>query len=77
MINLVNSVNSNEIPENENLTKIVKIVEKILDFSKQQKGKGHTLDLAHIALMAKVFNRKVFDLTQIEISLLSKCFKDY
>ena len=77
MINLINSVNSNEIPENENLTKIVKIVEKILDFSKQQKGKGHTLDLAHIALMAKVFNRKVFDLTHIEISLLSKCFKDY
>ena len=77
MINLVNSVNSNEIPENENLTKIVKIVEKILDFNKEQKGKGHTLDLAHVALMAKVFNRKVFDLRQIEISLLSKCFKDY
>ena len=77
MINLVNSVNSNEIPENENLTKIVKIVEKILDFDKEQKGKGHTLDLAHVALMAKVFNRKVFDLRQIEISLLSKCFKDY
>ena len=77
MTNLVNSVNSNEIPENENLTKIVKIVEKILDFNKEQKGKGHTLDLAHVALMAKVFNRKVFDLRQIEISLLSKCFKDY
>ena len=76
MINLVNSVNSNEIPENENLTKIVKIVEKILDFNKEQKGKGHTLDLALVALMAKVFNRKVFDLRQIEISLLSKCFKD-
>ena len=77
MTNLVNSVNSNEIPENENLTKIVKIVEKILDFNKEQKGKGHTFDLAHVALMAKVFNRKVFDLRQIEISLLSKCFKDY
>ena len=77
MTNLVNSVNSNEIPENENLTKIVKIVEKILDFNKEQKGKGHTLDLAHVALMAKVSNRKVFDLRQIEISLLSKCFKDY
>ena len=40
MINLRNSVNSKEIPENENLKKVVYFVEKILDFIKQQKGKG-------------------------------------
>ena len=40
MINLRNSINSKEIPENENLKKVVYFVEKILDFIKQQKGKG-------------------------------------
>ena len=39
LINLRNSINSQEIPENENPKKIVNIVEKILDFSKQQKVK--------------------------------------
>ena len=29
-----------EIPENENLKKVVNIVEKILTFNEQQKGKG-------------------------------------
>ena len=40
MINLRNSINSKQIPENKNPKKIVNIVEKILDFNKQQKGKG-------------------------------------
>ena len=40
LINLRNSINSDEIPENENLKKVVNIVEKILDFNKQQKSKG-------------------------------------
>ena len=40
MINLRNSINSKEIPENENPKKAVDIVEKILDFNKQRKGKG-------------------------------------
>ena len=39
MINLINSIKSNEIPENSNPKKIVNIVEKILDFNKQQKVK--------------------------------------
>ena len=34
------TVNSKDIPENENANKIVNIVEKILDFNKQLKGKG-------------------------------------
>ena len=37
---LWNSVNSKEIPENKNTKKVVDIVLKILDFNKQQNGKG-------------------------------------
>ena len=40
MIALRNTVNKKEIPENENLGKVINIAEKILDFNKQQKGKG-------------------------------------
>ena len=40
MINLSNSVNSREIPENKKQDKINDAVEKILNFNKQQKGKG-------------------------------------
>ena len=40
MIDLRSSINSKEIPENENPKKVVNIVEKVLDFNKQQKGKG-------------------------------------
>ena len=39
-INLRNSINSKEIPENKNLKKVINIDEKILDFNKEQKGKG-------------------------------------
>ena len=46
MINLKNSINSKKIPENENLKIIVNIAEKILDFNKQQEGKGHPSNLA-------------------------------
>ena len=38
MIDLRNSINRKEIPWNENPKKVVNIVAKILDFSKQQKG---------------------------------------
>ena len=40
LIELSNSINSKEIPENENPEKVVNIVEKIIDFNKKQKGKG-------------------------------------
>ena len=39
LINLRNNINRKEISENEHPTKVVKIVEKIVDFNKQQKGK--------------------------------------
>ena len=40
MIDLTNAIIRKEIPEKENPNKIINIIEKILDFSKQQKGKG-------------------------------------
>ena len=41
MVKYINeSINNEEITENENPEKVVNIVEKILDFNKQQKGKG-------------------------------------
>ena len=40
LIDIRNAIIRKEIPENENPKKVVNIVEKILDFNKQQKGKG-------------------------------------
>ena len=40
LIDLKNSINSKNVLENENPKKRVRIVEKILDFNKQQKIKG-------------------------------------
>ena len=40
LIDLRNGINRKEIPENENQKKVVEIVEKILDFNKQQKRKA-------------------------------------
>ena len=39
LIDLRNSIIRKEIPENENPNKVVNVVEKTLDFNKQQKGK--------------------------------------
>ena len=39
-IDLRNDINRKENPENENPKKVVEIVQKVLDFNKQQKGKG-------------------------------------
>ena len=40
LIDLKNAIIKKEIPENENPSKVVDIGEKILDFNKQQNGKG-------------------------------------
>ena len=42
MVDLLNkeTLSLKKIPENENPKKIIDIVKKILDFNKQQKGKG-------------------------------------
>ena len=39
MIDLRKFINSKEIPENQNLKRVVNIAEKILHFNKQQKSK--------------------------------------
>ena len=39
LIDLMSAIIRKEIPENENPNKIIDIVEKILDFNKQQRGK--------------------------------------
>ena len=46
LIDLRNDFNRNEIPEKENLEKVVNIVEKILEFNKKQRGKGLSSNLA-------------------------------
>ena len=40
LIDLRNTIITKEIPEDENPNKIVDIIVKILDFNKQEKGKG-------------------------------------
>ena len=49
LIDLKTATIKNEFLKNENLNKIVDIVEKILDFNKQQKSKGRPSDLARVA----------------------------
>ena len=46
LIDLRNFNNSKEIPKDENPKKVVNIVEKILNFNKLQKIKGHNSDIA-------------------------------
>ena len=43
MIDSRSNINRKETSKNENLEKLVEIVEKILDFNKQQKGKGNKI----------------------------------
>ena len=64
MIELKNSINRKEIPENKNPEKIVNIVEKIFNINNQQEGKGRfrmlaspPSGLAGIDCVAKVFHR--------------------
>ena len=45
LVALKKDINIKQIPENENANRIVNIVERILDFNKQQKGKGLPSDL--------------------------------
>ena len=53
MIEFKKYISTKKIPKNKNPNKIVSIVEKILKFSKQRKGKELPLNLARIARVAK------------------------
>ena len=69
MIDLRNSINSKKIDENENLKKVVSIVEKILDFNTQQRGKEHPSDLnthAKISTPKKMIQKLPVVLTQVK-----------
>ena len=54
-IDLRNNINRKEVPENGNPEKIANIVEKILDFNKQRKGKGIKI-LAPEQMLKKITN---------------------
>ena len=60
LIDLRKDINRKEILENQNPKKAAKIVEKVLDFNKQQKGEGLPCMLASgpsdLACVAKVFD---------------------
>ena len=68
LIDLRNNIKRKEIPENENPKRVADIVETILDFNKQQKGKGRPSNLARVA---NVSNRN-----HIKMLTPKKCFKD-
>ena len=66
LIDLRNDINRKEIPENKNPNKVADIVEKILNFNKEQEGKGLPRTLASLRSdLARV--AKVFDRTQLRI----------
>ena len=71
MITLRNSINSKEIPENENPKKIVNIVEKILDFNKQQKDKGIKI-LTPKKMLQRLIYLKTYNSLYREKKLLKK-----
>ena len=71
LIDLRNSINSREIPENKNPKKIVNIVEKILEFTKQQKGKG-----IEIFFPKKMLQRLPIALAQVKAGNTSKKEKE-
>ena len=48
LIELRNAVNRKEIPKNKNPEKVIDIVEEILNFNQQQKGKGLPLNLGKV-----------------------------
>ena len=60
MIEFKKDINRKKPPENENPKKILNIVEEILNFNSQQKGKGRSHMLAlrtsDLACIAKVFD---------------------
>ena len=65
MIELKKYINTRNILKNENPNKVVYIVEKILDFNKEQKGKRLLSDLARIARLAS--KAKVSDHSNLKI----------
>ena len=68
MIDLRNPINSKETLKNENPNKIINIVEKILDFNKQEKGTARPLDLA--TRLKIFFSKQMFQRLLIALALV-------
>ena len=67
LIELKKDINTKKTRKNENANKIIDIVEKVLNFNEQLKGKGVPSDLACIACVAKVSGHMVFDHSNFKI----------
>ena len=75
LIDLRNFNNSKEIPKDENPKKVVNIVEKILNFNKLQKIKGHNSDIAKrikILTSKQMLQRLSIALVQVKTSNTSE-----
>ena len=69
MIGLRNAINKKEISEHKNPNKLVDIVQKILDFNKQQKGKG-----LKILTSKQLLQRLLIPPTQIKLVIDLKTY---
>ena len=69
MIGLRNANNKKEISEHKNPNKLVDIVQKILDFNKQQKGKG-----LKILTSKQLLQRLLIPPTQIKLVIDLKTY---
>ena len=69
MIGLRNAINNKEISEHKNPNKLVDIVQKILDFNKQQKGKG-----LKILTSKQLLQRLLIPPTQIKLVIDLKTY---
>ena len=67
LIDLRNTLIKKEIPENENLNKIADIVEKTIDFNKQQKCKGIRMVIAQ-----QMFQGLLIALAQVKAGNISE-----
>ena len=75
LIDFKKSVNGKEIPKNGNPNKIIDIVQKILDFNKQQKGRGCPLELAiHLKILTpkQIIQRLPIALAQVKACTTSE-----
>ena len=66
------NINTKKNPKNENPHKIVNVVQKILNFNKQQQVKGLPSDLARIARVAKFSDYKISDHSSLKMLTLKK-----
>ena len=67
LIKLKKDINRKKVPKNKGPNKIVDIVEKILNFDKQQKVKGLSSDVGRIVCVATASDHKTSDHSNLKI----------